>query len=56
VGAAQEAGAFAQLSGVTLWFIDTGGDGVPLVLLHANTGTSAAWEPQWTRLRGPDTA
>jgi pimeloyl-ACP methyl ester carboxylesterase len=46
VGAAQEAGAFAQLSGVTLWFTDTGGNGVPLVLLHANTGTSAAWEPQ----------
>jgi pimeloyl-ACP methyl ester carboxylesterase len=44
--AAQEAGAYAELPGVNLWFTDTGGDGVPIVLLHANTGTSAAWEPQ----------
>ena len=29
-----------------LWFIDTGGAGEPIVLLHANTGTSAAWESQ----------
>ena len=43
---AQEAGAYAELPGVRLWFTDTGGTGVPVVLLHANTGTSAAWEPQ----------
>jgi pimeloyl-ACP methyl ester carboxylesterase len=46
VAAAQEAGAYAELPGVKLWFTDTGGNGVPIVLLHANTGTSAAWEPQ----------
>jgi pimeloyl-ACP methyl ester carboxylesterase len=40
------AGAFAELPGVKLWFTDTGGSGVPIVLLHANTGTSAVWEKQ----------
>jgi pimeloyl-ACP methyl ester carboxylesterase len=40
------AGAFAELPGVKLWFTDTGGSGVPIVLLHANTGTSAVWENQ----------
>jgi pimeloyl-ACP methyl ester carboxylesterase len=39
-------GAFAELPGVKLWFTDTGGSGVPIVLLHANTGTSAVWENQ----------
>jgi pimeloyl-ACP methyl ester carboxylesterase len=29
-----------------LWYLDSGGDGVPLVFLHANTGTSATWDPQ----------
>jgi hypothetical protein len=29
-------GAFAELPGVKLWFTDSGGTGVPLVLLHAN--------------------
>jgi pimeloyl-ACP methyl ester carboxylesterase len=29
-----------------LWFTDTGGTGIPIVLLHANTGTSESWEPQ----------
>ena len=37
---------FAELAGVRLWFTDTGGTGVPIVLLHANTGTSAVWENQ----------
>jgi pimeloyl-ACP methyl ester carboxylesterase len=45
-GAAEAPGAYAELAGVRLWFTDTGGDGVPLVLLHANTGTSAVWENQ----------
>jgi pimeloyl-ACP methyl ester carboxylesterase len=31
---------------VKFWFTDTGGTGTPIVLLHANTGTSASWEPQ----------
>ncbi|MGA2055286.1 MAG: alpha/beta hydrolase [Bradyrhizobium sp.] len=39
-------GAFAELPGVKLWFSDSGGTGVPLILLHANTGTSAVWANQ----------
>jgi len=39
--------AFAKLPGVELAFRDSGGSGVPVVLLHANTGTSASWEPQF---------
>jgi pimeloyl-ACP methyl ester carboxylesterase len=41
-------GRYAELPGVKLWFTDTGGTGTPIVLLHANTGTSASWEPQAT--------
>ncbi len=41
-----ESGAYAQLPGVKLWFTDSGGAGVPIVLLHPNTGTVAIWEPQ----------
>src|SRR5271155_966790 len=46
--AAQEShlGAYAELAGVKLWFIDTGGAGAPIILLHANSGTSAAWQDQ----------
>ena len=44
--AADNAGRYADLPGVKLWFTDTGGGGVPIVLLHANTGTSAVWERQ----------
>jgi pimeloyl-ACP methyl ester carboxylesterase len=44
--AAEQPGRFADLPGVKLWFTDTGGDGVPVVLLHANTGTSESWEGQ----------
>ena len=40
------AGSYAELPGVKLWFTDTGGGGVAIVLLHANTGTSESWEPQ----------
>jgi len=36
----------ASLPGVRLWFTDTGGAGEPVVLLHANTGTSESWAPQ----------
>jgi pimeloyl-ACP methyl ester carboxylesterase len=39
-------GAYAALPGVKLWFVDTGGDGTPIALLHPNTGTIAIWEPQ----------
>lgn len=41
-------GTYAELPGAKLWFTDTGGTGVPLVLLHANTGTSAVWANQVT--------
>jgi len=40
------AGRHAELPGVKLWFTDTGGAGAPIVLLHANTGTSVSWEAQ----------
>ena len=45
---ASPAGRYAELPGVKLWFTDTGGTGTPIVLLHANTGTSESWEPQAT--------
>jgi pimeloyl-ACP methyl ester carboxylesterase len=38
--------AFADLPGVRLWYVDTGGSGVPVVFLHSNTGSSANWEHQ----------
>jgi pimeloyl-ACP methyl ester carboxylesterase len=31
---------------VHLWYDDTGGSGVPVVFLHAASGTSDSWEPQ----------
>jgi pimeloyl-ACP methyl ester carboxylesterase len=43
---AEDAGHYAELPGVKLWFTDTGGTGTPVVLLHANTGTTASWEIQ----------
>jgi len=42
------AGQYVELPGVKLWFTDTGGAGTPIVLLHANTGTSESWEAQAT--------
>ena len=39
--------SFANLPGVRLAYRDSGGSGVPIVLLHANTGTSASWQPQF---------
>ena len=39
-------GAHAHLPGVELWFVDSGRPGVPIVLLHPNTGTCAVWEEQ----------
>jgi pimeloyl-ACP methyl ester carboxylesterase len=42
--AAESSGHYADLPGVKLWFTDSGGEGVPVVLLHANTGTSESWE------------
>jgi pimeloyl-ACP methyl ester carboxylesterase len=40
------AGRYVELPGVKLWITDTGGAGTPIVLLHANTGTSESWEAQ----------
>jgi len=37
---------YANLPGVRIWYRDTGGPGVPLVLLHAATGSSQVWEHQ----------
>ncbi len=37
---------YATLPGVRLFYRDTGGSGVPVVLLHANTGSSRVWEYQ----------
>jgi pimeloyl-ACP methyl ester carboxylesterase len=44
--AAEQPGRLADLPGVKLWFTDSGGDGVPIVLLHANTGTTESWDSQ----------
>jgi pimeloyl-ACP methyl ester carboxylesterase len=38
--------ALADLPGVRLWYDDTGGSGVPVVFLHAATGSSRVWEYQ----------
>jgi len=43
---APSSGAYADLPGVKLWFTDSGGAGVPIVLLHPNTGTVEIWQPQ----------
>jgi pimeloyl-ACP methyl ester carboxylesterase len=37
---------FAELPGVRIWYSDTGGSGVPVVFLHAATGSSRVWEKQ----------
>jgi pimeloyl-ACP methyl ester carboxylesterase len=37
---------YADLPGVRLFYIDSGGAGTPLVLLHAATGSVRAWEHQ----------
>jgi pimeloyl-ACP methyl ester carboxylesterase len=43
---AQTTGAFAELPGVRIYYKDTGGNGVPVVFLHAATGHSEVWEHQ----------
>jgi pimeloyl-ACP methyl ester carboxylesterase len=37
---------YAELPGVRLWYKDSGGNGVPVVFLHSNTGSSQNWEHQ----------
>lgn len=44
--AVQAHGSLASLPGVKLWYTDTGGSGMPIILLHANTGTSVVWAKQ----------
>lgn len=44
--AAEAQGHAVNLSGVRLWYTDTGGTGTPIILLHANTGTSVSWTVQ----------
>jgi pimeloyl-ACP methyl ester carboxylesterase len=39
---------YAVMSGQGIWFKDTGGAGVPIVLLHAATGSVRNWENQFT--------
>ncbi len=39
-------GHYVTLPGVDLWYIDSGGSGTPVVLLHANTGTVTGWQLQ----------
>jgi pimeloyl-ACP methyl ester carboxylesterase len=36
----------AALPGVRLWYSDSGGSGVPVVFMHAATGSSRVWEYQ----------
>lgn len=38
---------YADLPGVRVWYKDSGGRGVPVVLLHAATGSTRAWEYQF---------
>jgi pimeloyl-ACP methyl ester carboxylesterase len=37
---------YAALPGVRIWYRDTGGDGVPVVFVHAATGSGQVWEHQ----------
>ncbi len=37
---------FADLPGVHLWFDDTGGQGTPVIFLHAFTGNTESWQHQ----------
>jgi pimeloyl-ACP methyl ester carboxylesterase len=38
--------AYAEVRGARIFYIDTGGSGTPVVLLHAATGSSRVWEYQ----------
>ena len=43
---AAQTDGYVNLPGVRIFYRDTGGSGVPVVLLHANTGSSRVWEYQ----------
>ena len=36
----------AQVPGARIWYVDTGGTGIPVVFMHAATGSSRVWEYQ----------
>jgi pimeloyl-ACP methyl ester carboxylesterase len=49
IGASAETGvreAYATVPGARIFYRDTGGSGVPAILLHAATGSSRVWEYQ----------
>lgn len=52
ISGAPFAGQNVDLPGVRLWYVDTGGSGMPVVLLHANTGTVESWEAQLQAFSG----
>src|SRR5580658_870930 len=43
---AQTREAYAIVPGARIFYLDTGGSGVPVILLHAATGSSRVWEHQ----------
>jgi pimeloyl-ACP methyl ester carboxylesterase len=44
-------GAYVEIPNVRLWVTDSGGGGIPVILMHANTGTSENWQKQAPALR-----
>lgn len=38
--------AYATVPGARIFYVDTGGDGIPVVFLHAATGSTLAWRYQ----------
>src|SRR5688572_19209747 len=44
MASAEQFAGYAELPGVRLWYTDSGGDGVPVVLLHANTGNADGFQ------------
>ena len=51
IGSDGVAEAFAHLPGREILFRDTGGSGVPIVFLHAGTGSSIVWQHQIAAVR-----
>ena len=37
---------YAQVPGVRIWYKDTGGSGIPVVFMHAATGSNRVWDYQ----------
>src|SRR5712692_5077013 len=51
IGSDGVAEAFAHLPGRQILYRDTGGSGVPIVFLHAGTGSSIVWQHQIPAVR-----